>query len=101
MEKGKAQRSLNRLQFLLSLHKDIYMDFCIVLILHRCSGAIKLKVFYSQYSLFKKWDIHIKEGKDWTERSQRGSRFLGNDVLVLSQQNNAVTGNAKSHVDLW
>lgn len=47
------------------------MDFCIVLILHRCSGAIKLKVFYSQYSLFKKWDIHIKEGKDWTEITER------------------------------
>lgn len=64
MRKGEAQKSLNQLQFLPNLHKDIYMNFCIILILQRCSGAIKLKVFYSQYSLFKKWDIYIREGKD-------------------------------------
>lgn len=26
---------------------------------------------------------------------------MGNDVLTISQQNNAVTKNAKSHVNLW
>lgn len=64
MGNGEAQKSLNQLQFLPDLHKDIYMNFCIVLILQRYSEAIKLKMFYSQYSLFKKWDIHIREGKD-------------------------------------